>query len=222
MKKQVSPSWQVYLSQEFNKKYFKELEHFVDQERCDYNIFPNEENVFRAFDLCPFDKLKVVIIGQDPYHGLGQANGLCFSVNDGVKLPPSLKNIYKELKSDLDLDLTHSGNLDFWAEQGVLLLNATLTVREKVPGSHQKKGWEQFTDSIIKKINETKKNVVFLLWGAYAQKKCENIDEEVHLIIKSSHPSPFSVHKGFFGSKPFSKTNEYLTSTGQKPIDWAI
>ncbi|HYF66956.1 MAG TPA: uracil-DNA glycosylase, partial [Ohtaekwangia sp.] len=180
---------------------------------------PGKE-IFRAFDSCSFEDVKVVIIGQDPYHGPGQANGLCFSVRDGVRVPPSLQNIFKEIKLDLGKPIPVSGDLGRWADQGVLLLNATLTVRGSSPGSHQKKGWEEFTDQIIRTISDEKEHVVFLLWGAYAQKKGEVIDRKKHLVLMSPHPSPFSADRGFFGCKHFSKTNEYLRSKGLKEIDW--
>lgn len=220
MEVKIAPDWHEKLQIQFNQSYFKELVSFIEQESQFYKIHPPEPLIFNAFNQCSLDNLKVVIIGQDPYHGPGQANGLSFSVNDGVKKPPSLLNIFKELKLDLGKNIPESGNLERWAKQGVLLLNATLTVRAGIPGSHQKRGWEAFTDSVIKIISEEKENLVFILWGAYAQRKGEIIDEEKHFIIESPHPSPFSAYNGFFGSKPFSKTNSYLREKGLKEIDW--
>ena len=202
-----------------NSEYFETLWQKVKEEYASTNCFPPKNQIFRALELTPFDEVKVVIIGQDPYHGDFQANGLCFSVSDQVKAPPSLQNIYKELKEDLGIEKT-TNELDDWATQGVLLLNATLTVRAHSPNSHKDLGWERFTNFIIKEISDKKENVVFVLWGAFAQKKEELIDSSKHLIIKSVHPSPFSVHRGFFGSKPFSKINDYLVSKGNTPINW--
>ena len=216
----IAPSWKEGLKAEFKKPYFNELIDFVKAEYRTQAVFPPDKEIFRAFDCADFDKVKVVIIGQDPYHGPGQANGLCFSVRDGVPMPPSLKNIFKEIQNDLGKPIPKSGDLERWANQGVLLLNATLTVRASSPGSHQKKGWEQFTDAVIKEISDKKSNVVFLLWGAYAQKKGEIIDRTRHLVLMSAHPSPFSADRGFFGNKHFSKTNEYLKSKGLTEIDW--
>lgn len=216
----IAPSWKMRLTGEFERPYFKELIHFVKEEYRTQRVFPPGKEIFRAFDHCDFDQVKVVIIGQDPYHGEGQANGLCFSVREGIRNPPSLLNIFKEVKSDLGKPFPPSGELERWAKQGVLLLNATLTVRASSPGSHQKKGWETFTDAVIQKISDEKENVVFILWGAYAQKKGEIIDRTKHQVIMSPHPSPFSADRGFFGSKPFSKTNAYLKSKGLKEIDW--
>lgn len=220
MEVKIAPSWKQQLHLEFAKPYFKELAQFVKTEYASQVIYPPAKQIFNAFDSCPFDETKVVIIGQDPYHGAGQANGLCFSVNDGVKPPPSLVNIFKEIKQDLGKPIPESGNLERWAKQGVLLLNATLTVRASSPASHQKKGWEEFTDEVIKIISAQKQNIVFILWGAYAQKKGEVIDRSKHFAISSPHPSPFSADKGFFGSKPFSKTNQYLKSKGLMEIEW--
>src|SRR5690606_23578772 len=183
-------------------------------------VYPPGKLIFSAFDHTPFDKVKVVLIGQDPYHGAGQAHGLSFSVPEGIAQPPSLKNIFKELNADLGIPIAKSGNLERWADQGVLLLNATLTVRASQAGSHQKKGWEEFTDAAIRKLSEQKENLVFILWGAYAQKKGSIIDTEKHFIIKSPHPSPFSAYNGFFGSKPFSRTNAHLKSLGKEEINW--
>ena len=216
----IAPSWKEGLKAEFEKSYFIELINFVKEEYRNQTVFPPGKEIFRAFDCADFDKVKVVIIGQDPYHGPGQANGLCFSVRDGVPMPPSLKNIFKEIQSDLGKPFPKNGDLERWANQGVLLLNATLTVRSSTPGSHQNKGWEQFTDAVIKEISDKKNNVVFLLWGAYAQKKGEIIDRSRHLVLMSAHPSPFSADRGFFGNKHFSKANEYLKNKGLKEIDW--
>lgn len=217
---QIEPSWKLALETEFSKPYFEELTKTVKSAYQTNTIFPAPQNIFRALDLCPFDKVKVVILGQDPYHGQGQAHGLAFSVPDGVKTPPSLKNIYKEIKSDLGIDVPETGNLERWAKQGVLLLNATLTVEASQPGSHQGLGWETFTDAIIKTISEQKEHVVFLLWGKYAQAKKSLIDETKHLILQAPHPSPFSAHTGFFGCKHFSQTNEYLKQYGLSEIEW--
>ncbi|SNV41121.1 Uracil-DNA glycosylase [Chryseobacterium taklimakanense] len=214
-----SLSWTEVLAPIKNSEYFETLWQKVKEEYASTNCFPPKNQIFRALELTPFDEVKVVIIGQDPYHGDFQANGLCFSVSDQVKAPPSLQNIYKELKEDLGIEKT-TNELDDWATQGVLLLNATLTVRAHSPNSHKDLGWERFTNFIIKEISDKKENVVFVLWGAFAQKKEELIDPSKHLIIKSAHPSPFSVHRGFFGSKPFSKINDYLVSKGNTPINW--
>lgn len=220
MEVKIAPSWKQRLHLEFEKPYFKELAQFVKAEYASQVIYPPAKMIFNAFDSCSFDEVKVVIIGQDPYHGAGQANGLCFSVNNGVKPPRSLDNIFKEIKDDLGKPIPQSGNLERWAKQGVLLLNATLTVRAASPASHQNKGWELFTDEVIKVISDQKQNVVFILWGAYAQKKGAVIDRTKHFIISSPHPSPFSADRGFFGSKPFSKANEYLGNRGLKEIEW--
>ncbi len=214
------PSWKSRLEEEFNKPYFENLISFVKQEYSSQTIYPPGKEIFRAFDACDFDNVKVVIIGQDPYHGPGQANGLCFSVRDGIRQPPSLVNIFKEIHNDLKKPLPKSGNLERWAEQGVLLLNATLTVRASSPGSHQNKGWETFTDAVIRKVSEEKEHVVFLLWGAYAQRKGEVINRSKHLVLMSAHPSPFSADRGFFGCRHFSKANDYLRSKGIAEIDW--
>ena len=216
----IAGSWKTRLESEFKKPYFTELIGFVRQEYQSCRVFPPGKEIFRAFDTCNFEDVKVVILGQDPYHGEGQANGLCFSVAEGVKPPPSLVNIFKEIHSDLGRPIPKSGDLGRWALQGVLLLNATLTVRAAQPGSHQKKGWEEFTDAVIAKISEERKNVVFLLWGAYAQKKGEIIDRSKHLVLMSPHPSPFSADRGFFGCRHFSKANEYLRSKGMAEIEW--
>ena len=215
----IEQSWKVRLDDEFNKPYFKALTDFVRQEYASTACYPPARLIFNAFDLCPFDEVKVVIIGQDPYHEPGQAHGLCFSVNDGIQFPPSLLNIYKEIADDIGT--THNtGNLSSWARQGVLLLNATLTVRAHYAGSHQRRGWETFTDAVIQKISRERDNVVFILWGSYAQSKEVYIDTTRHLILKSPHPSPLSAHRGFFGNKHFSKANAYLMQHGKEPIAW--
>lgn len=217
----LEPSWKKVLSDEFDSPYFKELAKFVRSEYLTATTYPPPKTVFRAFELTPFEKVKVVILGQDPYHGKGQANGLCFAVNDGVALPPSLQNIFKEIESDLGEPVKNkSGDLSRWAKQGVLLLNATLTVRANTAGSHQGRGWEAFTDTAIRALSERREHLVFILWGNYAKAKGAHIDRRKHLVIESAHPSPFSASSGFFGSKPFSKTNEYLVANGQEPIDW--
>lgn len=220
MNVQIEESWKHQLQDEFEKDYFLQLTNFVKQEYHNHEIFPPGKYIFSAFNLCPFDEVKVVIIGQDPYHGEGQANGLCFSVSDGIKMPPSLVNIFKELQDDLGLTPPSSGNLERWAKQGVLLLNAILTVRAHQAGSHQKKGWETFTDAVIKRVAENKEHVVFILWGAYAAKKCSFIDTSKHLVLRSVHPSPLSFYRGFLGNKHFSQTNKYLQSVGKTPIEW--
>jgi len=221
MNVEIDESWGKYLKNEFEKPYFQELSSFVKQEYITNTCYPKGSHIFEAFNLCKFDDLKVVIIGQDPYHGVGQANGLCFSVNDGMAHPPSLINIFKELKSDLDIPIPKSGNLEAWAKQGVLLINATLTVRAHEAGSHQKKGWEQFTDTVISLISEKKENVVFLLWGGFAKKKGRKIDVSKHEILLSGHPSPLSANRGYwFGNKHFSGTNNYLRKKGLSTINW--
>ncbi|MCU4166080.1 uracil-DNA glycosylase [Carboxylicivirga caseinilyticus] len=216
----IESSWKELLKDEFEKKYFKQLTEFVRSEYKSQTIFPPASKIFKAFDLCPVNSTRVVILGQDPYHGPGQAHGLCFSVNDGVKIPPSLVNIYKEIHADLGKAIPQSGNLERWAKQGVLLLNATLTVRAHNAGSHQKKGWEEFTDSVIKTLAQNTENIVFLLWGSYAIKKSALIDKNKHLILTSPHPSPLSAHRGFMGNKHFSKANQYLAQKGLNEIDW--
>ncbi len=216
----IEESWRLQLEGEFEKEYFKKLISFVKEEYNQKRIYPPGSLIFSAFDHCSFKNVKVVIVGQDPYHGSGQANGLCFSVADGVRHPPSLQNIFKEIQSDLGIPIPQSGNLERWADQGVLLLNATLTVEASKAGSHQNRGWEEFTDKVLQVVSENKEHIVFILWGAYAQKKGSFLDDSRHLILKSPHPSPFSAHSGFFGSKPFSKTNQYLTSKGLTPINW--
>lgn len=216
----LEKSWKELLQDEFEKDYFKTLSEFVHSEYKKSTVYPPAKFIFNALDSLPVDKVKVVILGQDPYHGPGQAHGLSFSVPDGIALPPSLKNIYKELENDLGKKSPPSGNLDRWAKEGVLLLNATLTVRAHLAGSHQNKGWEQFTDAIIHHLAETCENLVFILWGNYAQRKGDFVDTKKHLVIKSAHPSPLSAYNGFFKSKPFSKTNEYLSTHKIAPINW--
>lgn len=220
MEVKIESSWKTRLTDEFEKAYFANLVKFVKEEYQDKTVYPPGKLIFNAFTHCSFDKVKVVIIGQDPYHGKGQANGLCFSVNNHIPMPPSLVNIFKEIKDDLGKDIPETGNLERWADQGVLLLNATLTVRANSPGSHQNKGWETFTDKVIELVSAEKENIVFLLWGSYAQKKGEIIDANKHLVLKSAHPSPFSAHRGFFGNRHFSKANEYLKHHGKATIDW--
>jgi len=217
---QIDPSWKKVLQPEFDKPYFEQLTQFVKSEYQKTTIFPPGKLIFNAFNLCPFDEVKVVIIGQDPYHGPGQAHGLCFSVLDGTAFPPSLINIFKEIQNDLGTPIPSTGNLTRWAEQGVLLLNATLTVRAHQAGSHQKKGWETFTDAVIQLVARQKEHVGFLLWGAYAQRKSEMIDSTRHLILESVHPSPLSASRGFFGNHHFNRVNEYLIQQGKKPIQW--
>ncbi|MGN0257199.1 MAG: uracil-DNA glycosylase [Bacteroides sp.] len=220
MNVQIEESWKWRLQGEFEKPYFKELTDFVREEYRQRVVYPPGKLIFNAFNLCPFDRVKVVLIGQDPYHGPGQAQGLCFSVNEGIKHPPSLVNIFKELESDLGIATPSSGSLVHWAEQGVFLLNATLTVREHEAGSHQNRGWEQFTDAVIRSLATEKEHLVFILWGGYAQRKGAFIDRSRHLVIASPHPSPLSAYHGFFGTKPFSRTNDYLKAHGIEPIDW--
>jgi len=221
MEIKISKSWKTVLKDEFEKDYFQNLTHFVKDEYTKHTCYPSGDRIFTAFDHCSFEEVKVVIIGQDPYHGKHQANGLCFSVYDGIKHPPSLINIFKELETDIGKPYPLSGNLDAWADQGVLLLNATLTVRNSEAGSHQKQGWETFTDEVIKKISEQKENVVFLLWGGFAKKKGSKIDKIKHLILSTGHPSPLSANRGYwFGNKCFSLTNIYLKSKNKKGIVW--
>lgn len=219
----LAKSWQIHLQQEFKKDYMLSLKKFLVSEKAKHKIiYPHSKNWFRAFELTPFDKVKVVIIAQDPYHGPNQANGLCFSVNKGIALPPSLQNIFKEQNSDLSITQSENGNLDNWAKNGVLLLNSVLTVERFKAGSHANKGWEIFTNKVIKKLNKLKNNIVFLLWGSYAQNKGEIIDINKHLILKTAHPSPLSAHRGFLGCRHFSKTNDYLKSHNITPIDWQL
>lgn len=216
----IEESWKSLLEDEFNKPYFEQLIAFVKNEYNTQQIFPPGNKIFNAFDLCPVQNIKVVIIGQDPYHSPGQAHGLCFSVQDGIAFPPSLRNIFKEINNDIGTPIPQNGNLTRWAEQGVFLLNATLTVRAHNAGSHQKRGWETFTDAVIKLVSDKTENVVFLLWGAYAQRKEELIDNSKHLILKSVHPSPLSASRGFFGNHHFSRANTYLIEKGKEAIKW--
>lgn len=220
---QLEPTWKTRLAGEFDKAYMKELRDFLKKQVAAKKvIYPRGTEYFAALNLTPFDKVKVVILGQDPYHGPGQAHGLCFSVKPGVVIPPSLVNIYKELKNDLGIEPAKHGYLQSWADQGVLLLNATLSVEAGRAGSHQNKGWEQFTDAIIHRLNEEREGIVFVLWGSYAQKKGAFIDAQKHFVLKGPHPSPLSAHRGFFGCKHFSQINKFLVSRGQQPIDWAL
>lgn len=216
----IAEDWKEILFEEFSKPYFEELVSFVKHEYASGEIFPAGRNIFRAFDKCPFDKLKVVIIGQDPYHGEGQANGLCFSVNEGTPFPPSLKNIFKEVSDDIGTPIPTSGELDRWAEQGVLLLNSVLTVRAHNAASHAGRGWERFTDAVVKAIAERKQGVVYMLWGSYAQRKGSIADSRQNLILHAVHPSPLSAYRGFFGCRHFSQANRYLVSIGKEPIVW--
>jgi len=216
----IEESWKKLLADEFEKEYFIKLTDFVREEFKTRKIYPPAKLIFNAFDQCPFDNLKIVILGQDPYHGPGQAHGLCFSVNDGVDFPPSLRNIFKELQNDVGKAIPDSGNLINWAKQGVLLLNATLTVRANQAGSHQNKGWEHFTDAVIRKINDQKDHVVFILWGNYAISKGKFIDQNKHMVLTSVHPSPLSASRGFFGNHHFSRANEFLKNNGLKPVEW--
>jgi uracil-DNA glycosylase len=216
----IHESWKEELKDEFAKPYFAQLKQFLVEERKQHTIYPPGKLIFSAFNHTPFNKVEVVILGQDPYHGPGQANGLCFSVSDGITMPPSLVNIFKEIKNDSGFTMPKSGNLERWADQGVLLLNAMLTVRANEPGSHQGKGWETFTNSVIQHISQHKTGIVFLLWGKYAQAKESLIDASKHYVLKAAHPSPFSVHNGFFGCKHFSKANELLKQQGRHEIDW--
>jgi uracil-DNA glycosylase len=219
----IHRSWKPFLELEFSKTYFKDLVAFVEQEYSNHQCFPKDSDIFNAFNHCHFDEVKVVIIGQDPYHGVGQANGLCFSVNEGMPHPPSLKNIFKEMEPDLGLSYPKSGNLMSWADQGVLLINATLTVKAHEAGSHQNKGWEKFTDSVIKTISAEKTNVVFLLWGGFAKKKKKLIDLDKHFVLETGHPSPLSANRGYwFGNKHFSKTNSLLQQAGVSSIGWKL
>lgn len=216
----INESWKEQLSEEFEKPYFETLTNFVRHEYLTKKIFPPAGLIFNAFDSTPFDEVKVVILGQDPYHNDGQAHGLSFSVNEGIQVPPSLVNIYKEINRDLQLPIPRSGNLERWAKQGVLLLNATLTVEAHKAGSHQNRGWETFTDAAIRKLAAQRENLVFMLWGAYAQKKASFIDPNKHLVLSSPHPSPLSAHRGFIGNGHFSKANQYLELHGFAPINW--
>jgi len=218
---QIEHSWKKHLATEFKKPYFQELTNFVKSEYATSTIYPKYKNIFKAFELCPLDKVKIVILGQDPYHNPDQAMGLSFSVPQDVKVPPSLRNIYKEIRTDLNIEPKISGDLTRWAKQGVLLLNATLTVRKNSAGSHKRKGWEEFTNAVIEIINKEKKNIVFLLWGNYAKGKGEIIDHEKHYVLEAAHPSPFAAYRGFFGCKHFSKCNEYLILHDKKAVDWS-
>ena len=218
----ISSDWQLVLAEEFDKPYFQQLQDFINTERQTQTIFPSAADVFSAFELTPYENVRVLVLGQDPYHDDNQAHGLCFSVNPGIKVPPSLVNIYKELKSDLELPIPNHGYLVPWAKQGVLMLNAVLTVRAHTPNSHKDKGWETFTDAVITKVNQKPDPVVFVLWGAYAQKKLKLIDTNRHLVIQSAHPSPLSARNGFFGSKPFSAINTALTAMGKPELNWQI
>jgi len=221
MNVKIEPSWKEKLQGEFEQAYFRELTDFVKKEYQDGAVYPAPKNIFRAFDLCPFEKVEVVILGQDPYHGERQATGLAFAVDENTKLPPSLQNIFKEIESDLGAPLVHrDGDLSRWAEQGVLLLNATLTVRAHTPGSHQDHGWEQFTDAVIRTLSDEREHLVFMLWGNYARAKGAHIDRAKHLVLEAPHPSPFSANSGFFGCKHFSKANDYLLAHGRTSVDW--
>ena len=220
MSVQIEESWKQHLEGEFEKPYFSLLTSFVRKEYQTQTIYPPAKLIFNAFNICPFDKVKVVIIGQDPYHGYGQAHGLCFSVNDGVQFPPSLINIFKEIERDLGIPFPASGNLERWAKQGVFLLNATLTVRAGMAGSHQNKGWEEFTDSVIKELSDKREHLVFMLWGSYAQKKGSVIDTKKHLVLKAVHPSPLSAYRGFIGCGHFRQANDYLRQKGIEEIKW--
>ncbi len=221
MEVKIEASWKQVLEEEFGNEYFVKLTEFVKSDYAKNTVYPPPGFIFRAFELTPFGKVKVVILGQDPYHGPNQANGLAFSVAKGVRLPPSLMNIYKEIESDIGKKTSNNeGELESWAKQGVLLLNATLTVRANSAGSHQNKGWESFTDAVVRILSEKKEGLAFVLWGNYAQKKGSIIDESKHLVLRSAHPSPLSAHNGFFGSKPFSQTNEYLILNDKEPIEW--
>ena len=222
MNVRIEDSWRQVLQPEFDKPYFELLTTFVRQQYQTRQCFPPARLIFNAFDSCPFNQVRVVIIGQDPYHDVGQAHGLCFSVNEGIPIPPSLMNIYKEIQRDLGKPIPTSGNLQRWADQGVLLLNATLTVEAHRPGSHQGKGWEELTDAVIQALNEQREHLVFMLWGSYAQRKGQFINRRKHLVLEAPHPSPLSAYRGFFGSRPFSKTNNFLKEHGVDPIDWQI
>ena len=220
MEVKIEQSWKLRLQTEFDKPYFEQLTQFVRTEYQTRTIYPPARLIFNAFNLCPFDKVKVVIIGQDPYHGVGQAHGLCFSVQDGVQFPPSLRNIFKEIHDDIGTPVPLSGNLTRWAEQGVLLLNATLTVRADEAGSHQRRGWETFTDAVINAVASEKQNVVYILWGSYAQQKAAMVNRSQNLVLESVHPSPLSASRGFFGNHHFSRANQYLIEHGKEPIEW--
>lgn len=220
MNVRIEPSWKTALQEEFEKEYFQNLTEFVKGEYQTTVVYPPPKHIFHAFELCPFDKVSVVILGQDPYHGLGQAHGLCFSVPENIPVPPSLRNIYLEIINDLGGNIPKHGNLEHWAKYGVLLLNATLTVRRGQAGSHQNRGWEEFTNAVIRTLSDKKEHTVFILWGRYAKEKKTLIDETKHLILEAAHPSPFSASNGFFGCKHFSKTNDYLKAHNKEPISW--
>ncbi|MHA7877537.1 MAG: uracil-DNA glycosylase [Bacteroidota bacterium] len=220
MRVKIAESWRVHLEEEFLQPYFEALVEFVRAAYRNHSVYPPAKDILRAFALCSFEQTKVVILGQDPYHGPGQAHGLCFSVQEGMPIPPSLANIFTEIHNELGTPMPTTGNLERWAQQGVLLLNATLTVQARKPGSHQNKGWEQFTDAVIRTLSQKKAHIVFLLWGAYAQQKENLIDGQKHLVLKSSHPSPYSVNRGFFGNQHFKKTNAYLVQKGLQAIQW--
>ncbi|GAA6616058.1 uracil-DNA glycosylase [Scytonema sp. NUACC26] len=219
---QLPTSWQTVLAEEFDKPYFQKLQDFLKEERQSYSIYPPEEDVFSAFELTPYEKVNVLLLGQDPYHDDNQAHGLCFSVRPGIKPPPSLVNIYKELKDDVGFNIPNNGYLVTWAKQGILMLNAVLTVRAHTPNSHKNKGWETFTDAVITKVNQKTDPVVFVLWGGYAQKKLKLIDTNRHIVVQSAHPSPLSARNGFFGSKAFSAINSALRSFGKPKVNWQI
>jgi uracil-DNA glycosylase len=219
---QIEASWKEVLKDEFEKQYFKELKEFLLDEKARYTVYPPGGLIFNAFRMTPFEKVRVVLLGQDPYHGAGQAHGLCFSVNTGIKAPPSLVNIFKEIESDLGVPVPRHGNLEKWAAQGVLLLNATLTVRAGQPGSHQRKGWENFTNAVISKLSEKRVGLIFVLWGKFAQEKESMIDTNRHYILRAAHPSPYSAYSGFFGCRHFSRTNEILRKHGLVEIDWRL
>ena len=218
----IESSWKEILAEEFKADYFRELKSFLIKEKQQHEIYPKGEHIFEAFNRCPFNKTKLVILGQDPYHGPGQAHGLCFSVQKGIRKPPSLLNIFKEIRAEYDLEIPSDGDLSNWADQGVLLLNAILTVRKAEAGSHRKKGWERFTDACIRQLSDQRSGLVFLLWGRFAGEKASLINEQKHLILKAAHPSPLSAHNGFFGCDHFKKANEYLRSRNVEPIDWRI
>lgn len=221
MKEKIHPSWKKHLEQELTRPYFQKLHTFVEEEYRSHHCYPNASHIFAAFEHCHFEQTKVVIIGQDPYHGKDQANGLCFSVTDGIAMPPSLVNIFKEIESDLGQAFPETGNLERWAKQGVLLLNATLTVRAGAAGSHQKKGWEHFTDAVIALLSEKKEGIVFMLWGGYAKKKGNKINSKKHYVLTSGHPSPLSANRGYwFGNSHFSQANHYIIQQGQPPVCW--
>jgi len=219
---QIEESWKTMLEDEFKAPYFAELKEFLVNEKQKYTVYPPGKFIFNAFNQTPFEKVKVVILGQDPYHGAGQAHGLCFSVPKGIKPPPSLVNIFKEINEDLGIPVPYHGNLEKWAKQGVMLLNATLTVRANLAGSHQNRGWETFTDAVIRQLSKKRVGLIFILWGKYAQAKESIIDTKKHYVLKAAHPSPFSAYNGFFGCKHFSKTNEILARHGIEPIDWSL